>query len=292
LCFPRIARQINWARGVQLLSKEFQKLVRRSELGRRNVDVLVQVWTMTGREQWVLLHVEVQAQRDPAFPRRMFDYYSRICQRYDRPVASLAILADAHSSWKPARFQQAIWGCQGQLRFPVCKLLDLARHETRLLRNPNPFAIVALAQIKALQTKGAMRQRRVWKAALAKLGHERGYSRRLILDLYTFVDWVMVLTPKLEREVEQEIEAFEQSKHMKYITNMERRGLEKGLEQGLEQGQQESVLAVLETRFGDVPYDLREAVTAMDDLARLKQWLRLAIQLPSLEAFQARLHEQ
>jgi len=68
LCFPQIARQINWAKGVQLLSKEFQKIVRRSELGRRNVDVLVQVWSVTGSEQWVLLHVEVQAQRDLEFP--------------------------------------------------------------------------------------------------------------------------------------------------------------------------------------------------------------------------------
>ncbi len=106
----------------------------------------------------------------------------------------------------------------------------------------------------------------------------------------------MVLTPKLEREVEQEIEAFEKSKRMKYITNMERRGLEKGLEKGQQIGQirsqQESVLAVLETRFGEVPYPLREAVTAMHDLARLKQWHRSAIQLPSLEEFQTRLHER
>jgi hypothetical protein len=219
LCFPQIARQVDWSKGVQLLDKEFQKIVRRSELGRRNVDVLAQVWTIAGREQWVLLHVEVQAQRDPDFPRRMFDYYSRICQRYNRPVASLAILADAHPRWQPSAYEQE----------------------------------------------------------------------------YNFVDWVMVLSAKLEREVEQEIEAFEETKQMKYITNMERRGLEKGLEKGRQEGQvrnqQESVLAVLETRFGEVPYPLRETVTAMDDLPRLKQWLRLAIQLPSLRSFQTHLHE-
>ena len=182
------------------------------------------------------------------------------------------------------------------MEFPVVKLLDLAKNEAELLQNPNPFAIVVLAQVKALQTQGALRQRRVWKATLAKLGHERGYPRRLILDLYSFVDWVMVLTPRLEREVEQEIEAFEKSKRMKYITNMERRGLEKGLEKGQQIGQirnqQESVLAVLETRFGEVPYPLREAVTATDNLARLKQWLRSAIQLSSLEEFQTHIHER
>ena len=292
LCFPRIARQINWSKGVQLLSKEFQKIVRRSELGRRNVDVLVQVWSVAGPEQWVLLHVEVQAQRDPEFPRRMFDYYSRICQRYQRPVASLAILADAHPRWQPMAYEQELWNCKVRLEFPVVKLRDLAANEAQLLRNPNPFAIVVLAQIKALQTAGALRQRRVWKATLAKLGHERGYSRRLILDLYIFVDWVMVLTPKLEREVEQEIEAFEKAKRMKYITNMERRGLERGRQEGQIRSQQESVLTVLETRFGEIPYSLREAVTATDDLDRLKRWLRLAIQLASLAEFETRMHKR
>ncbi len=234
----------------------------------------------------------------------MFDYYSRICQRYHRPVVSLAILADEHPSWKPVLFQQAIWGCEVQLRFPVCKLLDLARAERRLLQNPNPFAIVVLAQIKALQTKGLLGQRRVWKTTLARLGYERNYPKRTILDLFAFVDWIIVLPKKLEREFDREHSQYEDTKNMKYVTGIERRGIEKGLEQGLEQGlekgqqlgqlrnQQESVLAVLETRFGEIPYPLRESVTAMDDLARLKQWHRLAIQLPSLGAFQARLRER
>ena len=82
---------------------------------------------------------------------------------------------------------------------------------------------------------------------------------------------------------------------MKYVTNIERRGRAEGRVEGQQLGQirnqQESVLAVLETRFREVPYPLREAVTGLDDLALLKQWLRLAIQLPSLEDFQRHLHE-
>ncbi|MCX6913785.1 MAG: hypothetical protein NT167_12165 [Verrucomicrobia bacterium] len=327
LCFPQIARQINWSKGAQLLSKEFQKIVRRSELGRRNVDVLVQVCSVAGAEQWVLLHVEVQAQRDPDFPRRMFDYHSRICQRYQRPVASLAILADAQPRWKPTQFEQALWGCESHFRFPVCKLSDLTKNEAELLQHPNPFAIVVLAQIKALQTAGALRQRRVWKATLAKLGHERGYSRRLILDLYSFVDWVMVLTPKLEREVDQEIAAFEKAKRMKYITNMERRGIERGLERGLERGRHEgrsegrvegrsegrvegrqegrvegrsegqkealrtAALDFLEARFGDVPYELREEIQALGSEAALKRLPRLAAVATGIADFRRQLRK-
>ena len=239
LCFPKIALQVDWARGVQLLSKEFQKIVRRSELGRRNVDVLVQVWSRDGSEQWVLLHVEVQAQRDLEFPHRMFDYHSRICQRYNRPVASLAILADGHPEWKPTAFEQGLWGCESQLRFPVCNLLELGRSETRLLRNPNPFAIVVLAQIKALQTKGLLRQRRVWKTTLAKLGYERHYSKRTILDLFSFVDWVMLLPKKLERDFDREHTRYEDSRSMKYVTGIERRGIEKGIEKGIVHGRKD-----------------------------------------------------
>ena len=285
LCFPRIARQINWSKGVQLLSKEFQKIVRRSELGRRNVDVLVQVWSVAGPEQWVLLHVEVQAQRDPEFPRRMFDYYSRICQRYNRPVASLAILADEHPSWKPARFQQALWGCETDFRFPVCKLLDLARNETRLLENPNPFAIVVLAQIKAQQTAGALRQRRVWKTTLARLGYERKYPERTILDLFSFVDWVMVLPGKLEREFDLEHTQYEDSQSMKYVTNIERRGRVEGQMEAL----RTATLEILEARFGDVPYELREELQTLTDETVLKRLPRLAAVATGLDDFHRQL---
>ena len=80
---------------------------------------------------------------------------------------------------------------------------------------------------------------------------------------------------------------------MKYVTNIERRGRAEGRQEGRQEGlirsQQESVLAVLETRFGEIPYSLREAVTATDDLDRLKRWLRLATQLASLAEFETRV---
>ena len=289
LCFPKIAMQVDWARGVQLLSKEFQKIVRRSELGRRNVDVLVQVWSREGLEQWVLLHVEVQAQRDLEFPRRMFDYHSRFCQRYNRPVASLAILADAHPEWKPTAFKQALWGCESQLRFPVCKLLDLARNETRLLRNPNPFAIVVLAQIKALQTQGALRQRRVWKTTLARLGYERNYPKRVVLDLFSFVDWIMDLSPKLESEFDTEHTHYEDSKSMKYVTNIERRGRAEGRVEGQAVALRTAALEFLEVRFGELPYELREELKALGNETVLKRLPRMAAVATGLDDFRRQL---
>ena len=46
-------------------------------------------------ERWIYIHVEVQGTMQTEFAKRMFVYNNRIFDRYDRPVASLAVLADA-----------------------------------------------------------------------------------------------------------------------------------------------------------------------------------------------------
>ena len=65
---------------------------------------------------------------------------------------------------------------------------------------------------------------------------------------------------------------------------------EKGIKQGIEQGGREraieDLLDVLEIRFGLAASDpLAARIGAIDDLQRLKQLHRAAIQVPSLEAF-------
>ena len=68
-------------------------------------------------------------------------------------------------------------------------------------------------------------------------------------------------------------------------------GLEQGLEQGFEQGGRqrtiEAILEVLEIRFDlNEAHPLSTRIAAIDDLQRLKQLHRAAIQVPNLEAFQ------
>lgn len=57
-------------------------------------DKLVEVLLHDGRAQWVLVHIEVQAQRDATIARRVLDYNYRIFNEYEQPVASLAQLEE------------------------------------------------------------------------------------------------------------------------------------------------------------------------------------------------------
>ena len=61
LCFPQVAAGIDWNVPVEFLDKELQEIVRDSELGKQRADKLIKVRRLDGQEEWVLLHVEIQA---------------------------------------------------------------------------------------------------------------------------------------------------------------------------------------------------------------------------------------
>src|SRR5262249_18508080 len=88
--FPHVHAAIDWTRQPEFLDKELQQIVREAEHGKRYVDKLVKVWLKDGREEWVLVHVEVQAQEEADFAERMYVYNYRLFDRYNRKVVSLA----------------------------------------------------------------------------------------------------------------------------------------------------------------------------------------------------------
>jgi hypothetical protein len=91
---PVAAADIDWSHAPVALDTELQALAVGAELGRRYADKLVRVRRRSGDDVYVLVHVEVQGRRDPQFAARMAEYRRRIESRWDRPVFSMAILAD------------------------------------------------------------------------------------------------------------------------------------------------------------------------------------------------------
>jgi len=69
-------------------------------------------------------------------------------------------------------------------------------------------------------------------------------------------------------------------------------GFQKGMQQGMERAQstiRESVIEVLETRFGPLPAQVRRQLEEIHDITRLKQLLKAAIQVPALDGFLSKL---
>ena len=68
-CFPALHAQIDWRKPYRSLDAELQQIVREGELGETRADKLFQVSLLNGEEIWLLIHIEVQSQRDAQFPR-------------------------------------------------------------------------------------------------------------------------------------------------------------------------------------------------------------------------------
>ena len=109
----------------------------------------MKVWRRDGVEQMVLVHTEIQGNRDRDFAKRMYVYNYRLFDCYDRPVVSLAVLGDASSTWRPTGYRQSLWGCRVGIEFPVVKLRDYAARWDALEASDNPFAMVVMAHLQA-----------------------------------------------------------------------------------------------------------------------------------------------
>ena len=60
-------------------------MLRDAETGPRRVDKVVKVRTLADQPLYLVLHVEIQAERETGFPQRMFIYYYRLYDRKSLP---------------------------------------------------------------------------------------------------------------------------------------------------------------------------------------------------------------
>ena len=101
----------------------------------------------------LLIHIEVQGYYDTEFVKRMFTYYYRIFDRYDREVISLAILTDEIESYRPCRYEVSRWGFRLLFEFPIIKLIGYNDKAEELETCNNPFGIIVVVHLKTLATK-------------------------------------------------------------------------------------------------------------------------------------------
>jgi len=117
----------------------------------RFVDKLVKVPCRNGDNEWILVHIEVQGYRDPDFARRMFTYYSRILDKYGKPITAFAIFTEGNAAFMPCEYYREFMGTSVSYRYNAFKILD--QDEQALRENDNPFAMVVLTVLIALKRK-------------------------------------------------------------------------------------------------------------------------------------------
>ena len=276
--FPKAHAQIDWSRGFEFLDKELQKITADAALGRRPVDKLVKVWLLSGEELWVLVHIEVQGQREADFELRIYIYNYRSFDRFNVPVASFVILTDEEETWRPEAHVRELLGTELRFRFPAAKLTDYAARLAELAKSRNPLSVIVEGHLLAQQTKGDPRGRFQQRLSLTKRLYQRGFDKPTIIGLYRFLDWVLRLPQELAAEFDTRLTEYEEEQKMPYVTTIERRGIEKGLQLGSAR----IVLAMLQHRFGLLDEALQIRIRALPvDLAEQLIAEQLAFSTPA-----------
>ena len=153
--FPDAWQAIDWQQPHRFLDQELQKILPESGTGRRVVDKLVEVALVQGGDQWIHLHIEIQSSRESDFAERMMIYHYRIFDRFRRPVASLAVLADNQPGWRPGPYRQSMLGCHWILDFPTrsCSTIVGKRKTSPAATIPSAWSPLLIFAPKAPATR-------------------------------------------------------------------------------------------------------------------------------------------
>ena len=234
--FPDASVALDWSKKYTFLDNELRAIFPEAEVSNRVVDKLVQVELLQGTETWLYIHIEVQSTKRSDFARRMFVYNYRIFDKYDKPVASFAILADRDRQWRPNSWGFAFAGSKHTLEFSIVKLIDYEPKIDELLTLDNAFGLLTAAHLLTQQTRQNNNERFNAKLRLIRLLYERQWERTRIVELLRVIDWFLELPKELRQKLKAEINRMEEQQKMTYVTSFERDAKEEGFVQGKEIG--------------------------------------------------------
>ncbi len=137
--FPDHIHLFDLEKGFEFLDKELIEIRPKSKGNQRYSDKLVKVFMRDGSEEWILVHIEMQGYDDPEFRERMFIYYYRILDKYQKRVTAIAIMTD-DSNDHPTRYETSFIGTKLIYEFNSYKLKSKTPED--FANTDNPFAII------------------------------------------------------------------------------------------------------------------------------------------------------
>lgn len=249
----------------------------------RLADLVAQIGTVDGLDELILVHVEIQREREAEFSQRMWQYYSLLRQRENLPVIPIALVfypgrdGIAQEVYEETTLGRTILTFRYlQISLPRLEATDYVRAESVLgagLASAMHVPSGRAAQI-ALHLAGL---RRVHQA---RLSSEIDEARAFLL-----VNLIATYLPLSEREreelrvqLQQEGDPTMEATELTWADQVYREGREEGhvqgrvqgLEEGRVQGLREAIARLARARFGRVAPELEATIAAMtreDELA-------------------------
>ncbi len=241
----------DFEKGFEFLDKELEQVFPPEDdaYSPKVIDKLVKVFTKSGKEEWILVHVEVQGQYQKDFGSRMFTYFYRILDKYQKPIVAYAIFTEESPKERADHFAIDFMGTSLRYSFNTYKIST--QSDEVLLASNNPFALVVLTAKAALagkKIKDSLERDELLldlKLKLVKVLLTRQISKDKIRTLMNFLKYyVRFENHDINTKFEQEVQTLTERSATMGIEELlldraEQKGLQKGLQKGILEGKQE-----------------------------------------------------
>ena len=238
---PTLSTQIDFTKEISFLDKELEQIYSENDDKLRLVDKLVKVFMKNGEEHWILIHIEIQGYFDRNFPKRMYIYFVRLKEKYDKPISAIAIFSDDVKSYKPDTFEEKFYGTEIRYKYLTYKILD--QKIAALQTSENPFATVIETALVALKKKKLNDDDLLaLKIDLVKRLYEKKFSKSKIFALLNFIRYYVRFNKKETNLLfDEKVETFN---HKIYpmgtqeilLHQAKTEGIEEGIDLGIEKG--------------------------------------------------------
>ena len=241
-------------------------------------------------DEEALVHHEFQTtDSSPPMPQRMVGYIGRSIEQHGLPIYSNVIyLRPDAGRTDPGHYLQERHGYRVLVQYKVIRLIELDGQRILDGGHAGLLPFVPLTQRPVgVDAEAWLRQclHRAQEVPMDEIVKANYLADLAILSGLVY-EYETIMT------IISEATMYESSV-VRYFTE---KALEQGIERGIERGGREraieDLLDVLEIRFGLASSDpLADRIGVIDDMQRLKQLHRAAIQVPSLDAFRHLLDE-
>lgn len=284
---PDLYEQVDFATPPQSLEQELHKIIPDSVSNNRVADKLVKILLKSGQEQWVYVHIEIQGDNKPIFPKRMFQSFYRVMDLYDQHIYALALFTtDKVPISKLGQYRYKFFGTNLTYKYNTYHIAS--QSETDLLQSNNPFALAVLAGLYLINSKKDKGTAFQYKLKLMRLLLEgniisKNEKRAYVQKLLIFVDHIIrlpedenvalltELEPLIEREDIGMGLSLEDTSFAKYFKNLGREeGIEKGMEKGREEEKRALALKMLEDGL-DLSLITKYTGFSLEELKRLQE---------------------
>ena len=246
-------------------------------------------------DEEVLVHNEFQTtdSTNPPMPRRMAGYIGHAIRQHGLPIYSNVIYLRPDAGQRdPGYYVQERSGYPIAIHYRVIRLIEIEGERVLESGQSGLIPFTPLMKPPEGMVSDAWLQQCIYTARAHPIARS---SRADYLAGMVALSELVYESETISNIIFKEgiMDLIRESSLFQSLTQQSRvESFEQGIEQGERKSTLEAILDILEIRF-----DLREVhplsarISAIDDLQRLKQLLRAAVQVPSLEAFQHLLDE-